>query len=303
MQPEDMLARLRALSGSTQLNGPLSVDQLIKHYSDAVYGYVHGRDHTDSDTYIIGIQGPIGIGKTTLAAAMQQLLTGLGFTAQHISIDDYYLPYEARVRIARKHPHNPYYQVSRGMPGTHDVDALHETVTRAKQGDAFTIPSFDKSLHGGKGDVLPEETHVEGACDFILLEGWFVGWRDRTHYVSTVCRDARTAAMLHDLDPGGTHAKQVFDNLAPYVQVWDLLDVMTVLRPQDIMLVSEWRRQQEQQLITATGHGQSNDELLEFVKPFILMGYYIDSLHEAEPSASTHQYVLGKDHLPIQTLS
>ena len=38
----------------------------------------------------------------------------------------------------------------------------------------FKVPSFDKSLHKGEGD-LASITDINNIPDYFILEGWFVG--------------------------------------------------------------------------------------------------------------------------------
>lgn len=38
----------------------------------------------------------------------------------------------------------------------------------------FQLPSFDKSLHKGEGDVS-SISEINSIPDFFILEGWFVG--------------------------------------------------------------------------------------------------------------------------------
>src|SRR5262249_27126715 len=71
---------------------------------------------------VVGIAGPQGSGKTTMARA----LAGADASIAHLSLDDVYLGAEARKRRASAlHP----LFATRGVPGTHDIDLLNTTLT------------------------------------------------------------------------------------------------------------------------------------------------------------------------------
>ena len=53
---------------------------------------------------------------------------------------------------------------------------LRETLRKAKEGKDFEMLIFDKSVYGGKGDVLAETRRVRGSEDFVIMgKGWCVG--------------------------------------------------------------------------------------------------------------------------------
>lgn len=102
----------------------------------------------------VGLQGPQGIGKTTLTASLQRAVDELSGSNDRdsaafptnprlaiLSLDDFYLPYEQLAHLASK-PVSLYGSNSgapdaslpnkllkgRGQPGTHDVALLHDTL-------------------------------------------------------------------------------------------------------------------------------------------------------------------------------
>src|SRR3989344_8670824 len=109
--------------------------------------------HRKNKTTIIGITGGQGTGKTTLSTFLQETLAQRGYKVGAFSLDDFYSSYAQRKRLAQQFPHNPFYHISRGLPGTHRVKALLKTLQALKAGKRASIPVFDKSLHGGKGDI------------------------------------------------------------------------------------------------------------------------------------------------------
>ena len=121
---------------------------------------------------LIGLHGPQGAGKSTLAAALVSALAPLRVVA--ISIDDFYLS-NADQRVLATSGH-PCWQ-ARGYPGTHDVSLGTQTLSSLKDRRPTWIPRYDKSAFGGQGDRHPPAawSAVEQA-DLVILEGWCLGF-------------------------------------------------------------------------------------------------------------------------------
>ncbi|KAK0540705.1 hypothetical protein OC835_000522 [Tilletia horrida] len=161
---------------------------------------------------VVGIQGPQGIGKSTLVKNLvAQLLLpeeaeGEGqanaagrrpLRAASLSIDDLYLPHQALLDLKQTHPDNALLH-GRGLPGTHDVALGTALLARIKAQSArssqdaaatasILLPAYDKSLHDGAGDRLPASEwpildlgsapSPTPPLDIFLLEGWCLGFR------------------------------------------------------------------------------------------------------------------------------
>ncbi|CAG8581801.1 15375_t:CDS:1, partial [Acaulospora colombiana] len=82
----------------------------------------------------VGIQGPQGIGKTTLTAQLASTLSQepYSFRVVTFSIDDLYLGHEALKDVGRANPKNGLLQ-GRGQPGTHDIPLGAETLKGLSQ--------------------------------------------------------------------------------------------------------------------------------------------------------------------------
>lgn len=131
-------------------------------------------------TWVLGIQGPQGCGKSTMAAALVQQWERAGVCATTVSIDDFYLTHAEQEALAERHPGNPYLRY-RGYPGTHDVGLGRRTIDAVRalrEGEIAAIPAYDKSAHAGRGDRAPEATwrRVSGPVDVLVLEGWMLGF-------------------------------------------------------------------------------------------------------------------------------
>lgn len=125
---------------------------------------------------ILGISGPQGAGKSHLAAALVARAAAEGRRGVALSIDDFYLRGAEQDALAASAPDDPLLAV-RGGPGTHDL-ALGLRTLAALRGEAgrAELPRYDKSARGGRGE-RGEPIHVDLPIDFVILEGWLLGFR------------------------------------------------------------------------------------------------------------------------------
>jgi D-glycerate 3-kinase len=213
---------------------------------------------------IQGILGGQGTGKTTLSRVLQVILGHWHYPCIAISIDDLYKTYAERQVLLLTQPR----LIWRGPPGTHDVATGIEVLTqlqRANLGDKIAIPRFDKSLHQGAGDRLaPEEIDP---AEIILFEGWFVGCRP----VDEAVFEQPPAPIISEADR--QFAKDMNLALAAYLPLWEKLDRLLVLYPEDYRLSKQWRKDAEHQMIATGKTGMGDSEIDEFVD------YFWRSLH------------------------
>ncbi len=181
---------------------------------------------------VIGISGAQGSGKSTLA---NLVAAELGTNAGVVSLDDYYLTKAERLHLAETvHP----LLATRGVPGTHDVAWLAETLAAAQAEGTHTcsVPRFDKGLDDRAGSQ-------EIGCQPLVLEGWAVGAPARD--------DASLQVATNDLeageDPDGIWRRWVNAQIEDaYLPLWEQVDYWIHLRPPSFAQVYEWRWQQEQ---------------------------------------------------------
>jgi D-glycerate 3-kinase len=189
---------------------------------------------------VIGIAGPQGSGKTTLVHACAALHGRIA----HFSLDDVYLGQSARHALAtRLHP----LFLTRGPPGTHDVDLLTATLDALQSADPDSrtaIPAFDKV----GDDVLPRPrwSVFDGKPSMILIDGWCIGaatqdWLELRKPVNS---------LEEGEDPNGIWRGAINDFLfTPYQPVFARFDGILYLRPPSFDVVLDWRCQQEEGLL------------------------------------------------------
>ncbi len=223
-------------------------------------------------TTIIGIQGGQGTGKTTLVHFLQEVLQRAGYKVVSFSLDDFYTSWKERQQLAEKHLHNPFYQISRGMPGTHRLELLKKILQALKEGRTAEIPIFDKSLHQGAGDIAKQTRKVSGRQDFILFEGWCLGLPVvENKELKRICQ--KNKIDLQNLDPKLKYSKEVLQFAKKYRSLWKYLDKIVMLKPSSSGLHLQWRLQQEKELQEKKGSGMDPEQVKRFVEPFLPFTY------------------------------
>ncbi|AFY81139.1 putative kinase [Oscillatoria acuminata] len=205
-----------------------------------------------------GILGGQGTGKTTLGRILTWILTHLGYSTLALSIDDLYKTYSQRQQLREEDPR----LIWRGPPGTHDVALGINLLDRLRNPDGQTIavPRFDKSLWEGQGDRI--EPLLVQTVDILLLEGWFVGVRP----VDPAVFETPLWPIMTEADR--SFARDMNERLRDYLPLWDRLDGLMVLYPQDYRLSLQWRMQAEWEMKALGKAGMSDGEIGEFVEYF-----------------------------------
>jgi D-glycerate 3-kinase len=160
-----------------------------------------------------------------------------------LSLDDFYLGRRERMQLARSvHP----LFVTRGVPGTHDVDLLLRTLAglaRASARGPVCVPHFDK----GRDTRVPPSRwrRVTRAPALVLLEGWCVGVAPQ----ATAALARPVNALERDEDPLGIWRRHANAALArDYARVWMRLDRLVLMQAPRFDVVASWRDEQERAL-------------------------------------------------------
>jgi D-glycerate 3-kinase len=199
---------------------------------------------------VIALNGPVGAGKSTLAALLLERARGAGVRLAVASIDDFYLPWESRAQALAGNP----FGVSRVPPGSHDINLALATLAAWQEGEPLRLPRFDKSLRDGQGDRAGER--IEAAADVLLLEGWLLGCRPVGQEQLTLLLQATLktsaqangspAAWLADLRPQERSWLMHWDRaLEAYQPLWQACTQLWLLRPCSWKQPRRWRFQAE----------------------------------------------------------
>lgn len=246
---DDSLARLAALDGlphgfiedAKEWYWPLS-RQLAKTISSG-------------NTRVIGISGTQGSGKSTLASLLCNVFREVdGFSAVALSIDDFYLTRLEREQLGENvHP----LLLSRGVPGTHDIDLALNVINQLLLPGSVKIPRFDKSTDDRKPTSCWEK--IEAPVDVVILEGWCLSIPPQSE--SDLQIPINDLERNEDTTGGWRH----FVNRCltdDYPALFQLIDYFIYLQSPGFESVYTWRAEQEVKLATQTQTHTANNRVM-----------------------------------------
>jgi D-glycerate 3-kinase len=133
--------------------------------------------------------------------------------------------------------------VTRGVPGTHDVELGIDTLRRLGGAQPVPLPSFDKQTD----DRRPFSAWpvVQGPVRIAILEGWCVGALPQAdEELAAPCN-----ALERDEDADGRWRRHVNAVLADeYQALFAPLDLLMLIQAPSFDVVYEWRCEQERKL-------------------------------------------------------
>ncbi|CAN6700875.1 unnamed protein product [Malus baccata var. baccata] len=243
-------------------------DQISQHRS--LY-----KDGEDIPCLFIGFSVPLGCGKTTLVFSLDYLFKVMGRKSASISIDDFYLAAEAKLR--EENPGNALLEL-RGTAGSLDLPFSVETLSAltefSKEGMKMKLCRYDKSAYNGKGDradpsMWPE---VEGPLTAVLFEGWMLGFKPLPEKV--------VKAVHPQL---GTVNK----NLEAYYAWYKFIKAWIIIKIKDPSCVYQWRLQAKIAMREAGKPEMSDDEVKDIVSRYLSeYNAYLPTLYSEGPEGS-----------------
>lgn len=233
--------------------------------------------------YFLGISGPQGSGKSTLADALTIAFPKIQIRTVHISTDDFYLTREQQIAVAEQHADNPLFQV-RGFAGTHDVDLAARVLDSLAKNQPTKIPTYDKSLHDGKGDRAPENKwqSIEEPIDLVIFEGWFLGFHQLPE-----------KQLDHELRASN-------EKLAAYSAWTKSLDAFVLMQAGELDFIVKWRVDSEAQRRKKGEKTMSEADARSYIERFIpVYREYVPELAKNPPTSEFMHVMLGEDRQPL----
>jgi len=270
------------------------ISSALEHYVPLLRWLQREMQEYSGSTYLLGVHGAQGTGKTTLAQLLCRYIHDVeGRSVISVSIDDFYRTRRERQQLAKSvHP----LLATRGVPGTHDVDLALATIRGVRAlgtDESIEIPRFDKAAD----DRAPASdwTSVCGPVDLVILEGWCVGSEPANP--ESLLEPVNT--LERDEDEDGTWRRFVNDSLVLYQPLFELIDGLLMLRAPSFETALKWRLEQERKLqrsnMKSSNRIMTETDIRRFVQFFERLTVASDATVAMKADVIVD---LGTDHQP-----
>ena len=217
---------------------------------------------------IIGLAGGQGSGKTTISSILTLILKKyFKLNVFKVSIDDFYKTRKDRKSLSKnKHP----LLMTRGVPGTHDVDLMLNFFKKIKDKNfkSLQIPTFNKAIDDRCQKSLWYK--IKTKPDVVIFEGWCVGARPQLN--SQLKKPINSLEKVHD--HGAKWRTYVNNQLkTKYNALFKQLDGLLYLKAKNFSLLREWRLKQERKLWVQTKNKKnlkimSSGDVINFMQTY-----------------------------------
>ncbi|MDB4189031.1 uridine kinase [Candidatus Pelagibacter sp.] len=242
-------------------------DKMIKSFLIPVSFWISKRVNKKKPL-IIGLAGGQGSGKTTISSILTLILKKyFKLNVFKVSIDDFYKTRKDRKSLSKnKHP----LLMTRGVPGTHDVDLMLNFFKKIKDKNfqSLQIPTFNKAIDDRCQKSLWYK--IKTKPDVVIFEGWCVGARPQLN--SQLKKPINSVEKVYD--QGAKWRTYVNNQLkTKYKTLFKQLDVLLYLKAKNFSLLREWRLKQERKLWVQTKNKKnlkimSNGDVINFMQTY-----------------------------------
>ena len=217
---------------------------------------------------IIGLAGGQGSGKTTISSILTLILQKyFKLNVFKISIDDFYKTRRDRKIISiTKHP----LLMTRGVPGTHDVDLILKFFKKVKLKSFknLTVPKFNKAIDDRCKKSLWHK--LKSKPDVVIFEGWCVGAKAQTN--KQLKTPINSLERVYDQDiKWRSHVNTQLKT--KYKILFKQLDGLLYLKAKNFNILRNWRLKQERKLWVQTKNKKnlkimSSGDVINFMQTY-----------------------------------
>jgi len=242
-------------------------DKMIKSFLIPVSFWISKRVNKKKPL-IIGLAGGQGSGKTTISSILTLILKKyFKLNVFKVSIDDFYKTRKDRKSLS-KNKHSLL--MTRGVPGTHDVDLMLNFFKKIKDKNfkSLQIPTFDKAIDDRRQKSFWDK--IKTKPDIVIFEGWCVGARPQSS--SQLEKPINSLEKVYD--QGAKWRNHVNDQLkTKYKILFKQLDELLYLKAKNFSLLREWRLKQERKLSVQTKNKKnikimSSGDVINFMQTY-----------------------------------
>jgi len=218
--------------------------------------------------YIVGLSGGQGSGKTTISSIISIILRKyFKLNVFVISIDDFYKTRKERLILSQK-VHSLL--MTRGVPGTHDVNIMLDFFKRIKRKNfkSLKLPKFNKAIDDRYSNNLWYS--VKKRPDIIIFEGWCVG--AKAEKTNTLKKSINSLEKFKDKKLiWRRHVNKQLQS--KYKQLYDQLNCLLYINSNNFSLLRKWRIKQEKKLRLKNQRSNShkimsNKEVISFMQTY-----------------------------------
>ena len=193
--------------------------------------------------YFVGLAGGQGTGKTTISSLIRIILIKyFKLKVFRISIDDFYKTRKERINLSKRiHP----MFITRGVPGTHDIDMMLSFFKRVKSRKfkKIKLPTFNKAIDDRFNKKYWYD--LKEKPDVIIFEGWCVGAKSEGN--NSLRKTINS--MEKTKDQKQIWRKYVNQQLkSKYKNLYSQLNCLIFLKAKNFSILQKWRLKQERKL-------------------------------------------------------
>ncbi|CCE61561.1 hypothetical protein TPHA_0A04860 [Tetrapisispora phaffii CBS 4417] len=242
------------------------------------------------------ISGPQGSGKSYTGVRIHKYLkdkySNKCKNVLYASIDDFYLTHKDQLELEKSNPNMTLWK-GRGLPGTHDMSLLSQSINEILAGFSgahnvhvpkyINLPIYDKSRFNGTGDRSEVSKRERLPADIVVFEGWFLGFDPVD--TSKFHNKKDTFKNLPEMKLINSHLYEYGDIL------WknrDIASLGIVFDTDDVVdRIQSWRVQQEHETRAIYGEGLTDEEVIKFIDRYIpCYDVYYDKFTRSESLGS-----------------